>query len=108
MGFVSKQFNSYRISYHSNNPAVPYRMMANVALYFNNQVLGVLRFVDVSPIPQNVLDPDTEDFDVYYHLDRFNDIVNILRYEKPLYISVDDFLNAQIGMNREPVGEEES
>jgi len=105
---MQKQFNSYQISYHSHNPAVTSRMAANVPLYFNNQVLGVLRFVEESPLPKNVLDPVTEDFDVFYHLDRFNDIINILRYEKPLWISIDDNLNAQIVTHFEPTGEEES
>jgi hypothetical protein len=104
---IQKEFNSYRISYHSNNPAVVTRMTANVPLLYNKQVLGVLRFVDVSPLPKNVLDPVTEDFDVFYHLDRFNDIINILRYEKPLWIAIDDNLNAQIVSHIEPIGEQE-
>lgn len=105
---MQKQFNSYRISYHSNNPAVSSRMTANVPLYFNNQTIGALRFVDETPLPKNVLDPVTEDFDVFYHLDRFNDIITILRYEKPLWIAIDDNLNAQIVTNLEPIGEEET
>jgi hypothetical protein len=83
-------------------------MNADVGLYFNNQRIGALRFVPESPLPKNVLDPVTQDFDVFYHLDKFNDIINILRYEKPLWIDIDDMMNAQILTNLERIGEEES
>lgn len=105
---VSKQFNGYRISYHSNNPAVPDRVTANVPLYFNNQHVGTIRFVKESPLPQNVVNPATQDFDVFYPLDKFNDVINILRYEKPLWMDIDEIMNAQILTHLEPVGEEET
>lgn len=43
-----------------------------------------------------------------FHLSQFNDIVNTVRYEKPLYlILTTDNWNGSISTNLEPVGEEE-
>jgi hypothetical protein len=79
-----------------------------VPLYFNNQHVGTIRFVDETPLPPNVVNPTNEDFDVFYPLDKFKDIINILRYEKPLWMDIDELLNAQIVTHMEPVGEEET
>ena len=55
----------------------------------DNNNLGALRFVDESPLPKNIINEDGT-FDIFYHIDRFNDIINILRYEKPLWVSIDN------------------
>ena len=85
------------------------RMSAYIPLSDNDKnSIGTLRFVDESPLPKNIINQDGT-FDIFYHIDRFSDIINILRYEKPLGVSIDtQFKSGQIQAIREPVGEEES
>lgn len=46
---------------------------------------------------------------LHYHISRFNDIINILRYEKPLYIYIEtDNWGRGILTDPEGIGEEES
>jgi len=106
---ISKQVNSYRIAYNSDNHQAVPRMSAPIHLSDkDNNSIGTLRFVDDSPLPKNIINQD-ETFDIFYHIDRFNDIINILRYEKPLWVYIDtQFKSGQIQAIREPVGEEES
>jgi len=46
---------------------------------------------------------------IRYHIDRFNDIINILRYEKPLkiYIDTESLIGGISTGTSEPVGEQE-
>ncbi|HLN34005.1 MAG TPA: hypothetical protein VK250_01835 [Nitrososphaeraceae archaeon] len=98
--------NCVKIS--DNHQPVP-RMSAYIHLSDkDNNSIGTLRFVDESPLPKNIINQDGT-FDIFYNIDRFNDIINILRYEKPLWVSIDtQFKSGQIQAIREPVGEEES
>lgn len=74
----------------------------------DNNSIGTLRLVDESPLTKNITNQDGT-FDIFYHINRFNGIINILRYEKPLWVSIDtQFKSGQIQAVREPVGEEES
>jgi hypothetical protein len=84
-------------------------MTAHIHLLDNdNNSIGTLRLVDESPLPKNIINQDGT-FDIFYHTNRFNGIINILRYEKPLWVSIDtQFKSGQIQAVREPVGEEES
>ena len=104
---ISKQIDSYRIAYNRDNPQAPSRMLAYIHLSDkDNNRIGTLRLVDQS-LPENIINQDGT-FDIFYHIDRFNDIINILRYEKPLWVSIDtQFKSGQIQAVREPVGEEE-
>lgn len=97
MSFISKQIDSYRIAYNSDNFQDVPKMSAYIHLSDkDNNNLGVLRFVDESPLPKNIINEDGT-FDIFYHIDRFNDIINILRYEKPLWVSIDsNFKSGQI------------
>ena len=106
---ISKQIDSYRIAYNRDNPQAPSRMLAYIHLSDkDNNRIGTLRLVDQSLLPENIINQDGT-FDIFYHIDRFNDIINILRYEKPLWVSIDtQFKSEQIQAVREPVGEEES
>ena len=46
---------------------------------------------------------------IRYHIDRFNDIINILRYEKPLkiYLDTESLIGGISTGTSEPVGEQE-
>jgi hypothetical protein len=73
-----------------------------------NQYVGTLWFVDTYPIPfQNALSKDG--IVIYYNTSHFNDIIGILRYEKPLRLELDtDKLEGSIvTYSYEPVGEQE-
>ena len=94
---ISKQIDSYRIAYNRDNPQAPSRMLAYIHLSDkDNNRIGTLRLVDQSLLPENIINQDGT-FDIFYHIDRFNDIINILRYEKPLWVSIDsNFKSGQI------------
>jgi hypothetical protein len=109
MPTIIKQVRSYHIFYcNEDSPADP-RLSADIQLRDEDKNhIGMLRFVDTSPLPNNIVHSNNE-FDVFYHLDRFNDIINILRYEKPIGITFDtDYKILEIQATQEPVGEEES
>lgn len=109
MPVFEKEVRSYHAGYvNKDSPADP-RVSAWIQLIDDDKRhIGKLIFVDKLPLPNNDVHSDNE-FDVYYHLDRFNDIINILRYEKPIGINFDtDYKRLEIQATREPVGEEES
>jgi hypothetical protein len=107
MATVRKDFDSYKIWYYSGYPSYE----ALVYCYQRNSYTGRIAFFkDDSPIPSNA--NYSSGPSIHYPLSRFNDIISILRYEKPLYLFLN--LNNLIGCvmtyakEREPVGEEES
>ena len=110
MPVIEKEVRSYHIGHISADNSAPYpKESAWIQLIDEDkQHIGKLIFVDMSPLPNNIVHSNNE-FDAFYHLDRFNDIVNILRYEKPIGIYFDnDYKRFEIQATREPVGEEES
>ncbi len=61
-----------------------------------------------SALPDNRKRPDQDVFDVYYHMDAWGTLIDVLRNESPVYFNYYDSLNtAQIYTGKEPVGEEE-
>lgn len=112
MPVIEKLVRSYHVGYISmgedHSPAEP-KLSAWIQLRDEDkQHIGKLYFVDISPPPNNILHSNNE-FDAFFHLDRFNDIINILRYEKPIGIYFDtDYKIFEIQATQEPVGEEES
>lgn len=62
-----------------------------------------------SSLPDNRKRPNQNVFDVYYHIDDWEALMDILRNEKPVYFNYQDKTNAaQIYTGSEPVGEEET
>ena len=112
MTLISKEFNSYNLAYQSHQHIIDFdtfsKTGAVIALRFNNQTVAVLRFQDELPVPKNTFNTSTLVFDLHYHLNKFNDIINILRYEKPLFVHFEtDNFSGGIQTSMEPVGEEE-
>jgi hypothetical protein len=110
MPVIHKQVHSYHIGYISDDNSAPYpKESAYIQLRDEDkQHIGKLIFVDMSPLPNNIVHQDNE-FDAFFNLDRFNDIINILRYEKPIGTDFDtDYKKLRIQAAQEPVGEEES
>ena len=62
-----------------------------------------------SSLPDNRKRPNQDIFEVYYHMDSWTALIDILRNESPLYFHFNDTSNAaQLHTSHEPVGEEES
>ena len=104
MPTVKKDFDAYKIWYYSGHP-----YEALIYCYKGTRYVGrIVFFKDDSVMPPNA--NYSSGPSIHYGLGRFNDIISILRQEKPLYL----FLNLTnlIGIvatdELEPVGEEES
>ena len=96
--------DGYSISYSSNT-----NYEAKIYCYKDNQTVGYIHFLkDGDTIPENSVVGAY--MHIYYSISRFNDIANILRYEKPLKIAVNT--STKYGSiytgSIEEVGEEES
>ena len=62
-----------------------------------------------SSLPDNRKRPNSSVFDVYYHIDDWDAVIDVLRNETPVYFNYRDTSNAaQLYTGKEPVGEEES
>jgi hypothetical protein len=106
---IKKQFDSYKIWYYS---AFSYEAL--IYCYSSGKFVGrMVFFNDNETIPQNGImnpfGPSSDEPTIHFSISKFNDIINILRFEKPLYL----FLNTTnwIGIlatdNLEPTGEQE-
>jgi hypothetical protein len=64
------------------------KVYAAISCYNINQIVGVLWFVDTYPIPYE--DSYNKDLlKIHFHTSHFNDIIDTLRYEKPLKLQFD-------------------
>ena len=102
---MAHQFDSYRLYYYT---APQYKWDVLVDLYNNGTWVGRLLFMKSGQsIPANRMQGNATV--LYYSISHFENIMAILRYEKPLYIN----LNTANGIgtiltSSEPVGEKES
>ena len=96
MTLISNEIETYRIWY-TTGYLDPYgdKTQAVIECYDNNgDTIGAIRFYkDDGIIPANVL-IWTDVPLLRYPLSRFNDIITILRYEKPLHIRLNTNTNA--------------
>ena len=102
---MTKEFNAYRLYYHS---APQYRWQSRLYLYNNGAFVGSIYFMkDGVDIPANV--EVSGNARLYFPASKFEEIMNVLRHEEPLYISV---VHANgigtISTSNEPIGEEEN
>jgi hypothetical protein len=97
--------DSYRCFYLTSG----YDYEAKINCYKNNKLVGEIRFykddfnIPVSNIQDGILK-------INFPISRFNDVITILRYEKPLYIVVNTQHNfgGVANTSKEPIGEEET
>ncbi len=100
MNPINLQFDGYRLQYYSNQ--------AYITCLKGAQPLGTLCFhPDGTTLPPNK-GWDDGVLVLNYYLSQFNDVIGILRYEKPLVL----WFNPDNGMGAlttgpEPVGEQE-
>ena len=102
MSFKQSAFTKYSISYNTHQ-----LFEAVIVVYSDKGIVGEISFVknsEVVPTPQIL----SQSIHIYYAISRFNDIINILREEKPLELMADtDAKFGAILSSSEPVGEEE-
>lgn len=100
---ITKEFNKYKISYYTGNSGL---IAAIINLYSDSVRVGTINFYKEGEILGTNSSGDS--IRVYTQIERFNDIVTILRYEKPLYINfVEETLAGFISTGSEDAGEQE-
>ncbi len=105
MPTVMTQFDSYKLWYYSGSQS---SYEALIYCYKGSKHVGQINFEEDHKLAQN----SSESFGpvINYPISRFNDVMTILKEEKPLCL----FLNTTNGIgivstvDREPVGEEET
>lgn len=111
MAVFTNGFDAYQLFYYSKYPSAPF-FEAIIQVYQAGVLVGRIAFFpDGGPIPPNgtITPLGTAIPSVHFALSRFNDVVETLRQEKPLYLYLDT--SSGVGMvatmQNEPVGEQE-
>jgi hypothetical protein len=104
------EFDEYRLKYGQSETD---ETAALLACYKDSALVGLIQFVreerEVSAHKLVREDPESQEIPLLrFSISRFNDVITTMRYEKPLYIEIDDeTLYGGIRTTMEPVGEEE-
>jgi hypothetical protein len=111
MALISKQFDTYFIVFMSDKigSGGP-RDSVKIACYDGSNYIGVINFDDRDPHPMdNNYYPNSGIISMTFQISRFNDIINTLRYEKPLRLEFNtDKGRGYISTgSNEPIGEQE-
>jgi hypothetical protein len=104
MPIVKTEFDAYVIRYYSGA-----HIEASILCYKGPAFVGRCRFFkDDGPIPDNITLKSGPY--INFSISRFNDVITILREEKPLYLGFDtnNNIGGVVTDEREEVGEEES
>ena len=101
---MTNQFDSYTIYYQS---APQYYWQSRVYLFKNGGHVGTIMFIKADrPIPANSLQAGKPV--INFPTGSFEEIIAILRYEKPLFITLNPANGiGTISTSKEPIGEEE-
>jgi hypothetical protein len=105
MANVRKSFDSYRLQYTSSNRPLP---LASISCFQGTTWVGLISFdKDEASLREPTLWNDM--IRLFYTLDRFHDVVDMLRQEKPLelYLNPAGRWGSILTKDMEPVGEEE-
>lgn len=103
MASVRKDFDSYLLYYYST---LPYPAL--IQCYQGSTFVGgIVFYPDGSSLPPNRNTASGPE--IHYPISRFDDVMSILRYEKPLALALntDNLIGYVTTSSREPVGEEE-
>lgn len=104
MATITKHFDAYKLWYNSGHP-----YEAHIYCYAGTAYMGrIVFFKDDAVIPANANYGGNPS--IHYPLSRFDHVISILRYEKPLYLflNLDNLIGHLATAEREPTGEEES
>jgi len=104
---TSAGFDSYKIFYYTDRPFAPFQAM--IYCYRGSQYVGRIVFYPDGNVPMSA------QASLHYAFSRFDDVVTMLRYEKPLYLWWDSYSQGgqqvTFGMiatsANEPTGEQE-
>ena len=91
---LSRQFDSFAIFYTSmniNGTNAGTSCMPYIQCYDKEELVGIILFYENQPPPTNTYRGSHPHyrFHITFHISRFNDIINILRYHKPLSLNFD-------------------
>lgn len=102
---MTNEFNSYRLYYHSTPR---YSWQSRLYLYKDGTYIGSVFFMkDGESIPANIEIGGHPR--LYFPASKFEEIMNVLRHEKPLYLTlVTSNGIGTISTSNEPIGEEEN
>ncbi|HMK54264.1 MAG TPA: hypothetical protein VK444_05725 [Methanobacteriaceae archaeon] len=109
MAFYWIAFDRYTINYTAGKALQSKESGADIVCFNGNNFIGLLRFFsDSTIIPDNQRLSDGTIY-LYYEMSRFNDVMTLIRYEKPLFLAINaDTKYGYIGCGQlEPVGEQE-
>ena len=104
MTWIKKQFDRYLLSYN----AVGENHVAYLGCYTSSpwQQVGRLVFYAENIPPNTTYGNDLPS--LHFSASQFNDIINILRYEKPLFLRMNtDTLHGDLATSTEEIGEQE-
>jgi hypothetical protein len=104
MATISRDFDSYRLWYYSNN-----ELFALVHCYKGTVFVGRISFFkEGTAIPPNANLPNGPS--IHFSASRFNDVMTILKQERPLHLSLNPDTLAGVLSNThfEWTGEEEA
>ena len=105
MAYITRKFDKYVLYYISRTG---HGQQAEIDLFDGRDRAGILYFhLDGTTLPANR--NTVNGIYVYFHLSRFSDVMETLREEKPLHVTLQEETGvAYIGSGFEPVGEEET
>ena len=107
MPVVWKDFDSYQVSYVSDSGVSSYVNACEINCFKSGAfVARIFFYKEGKVLPANTLNSGAPY--IFFPLSQFGDIIDILRYEKPLglYVDSDSHVGA-LGTGQEPVGEQE-
>ncbi|MFN2508716.1 MAG: hypothetical protein ABR589_08075 [Chthoniobacterales bacterium] len=99
---MASPFQTYTVHYQSGGSSEALIQLFNAGVFIGNLTFHK----DGTALPANVLQEGGV-HDVHYHLSRFRDVLQILQYEKPLHIRIDNGVADLMATGFEPVGEQE-
>ncbi len=105
MSMIRAEFDRYVLRYNTAEKD----LVANIECYSRQMFAGRILFISVNTqdIPPNKASGNKYPF-LFFYASQFNDIINILRYEKPLYLMLNtDTLNGYLSTSLEEIGEQE-
>jgi hypothetical protein len=110
MADVKRPFESYTITYSSGGKGGGPDVI--IGCWSSGKYVGSINFSgDDEQLPTNIIVKDGQSVVLHFPLSRFNDVINILRYEKPLSMYIFDsglgYIFAGSSPGGEPVGEQE-
>ncbi len=105
---VIEVFDTYKLSYRSGH----HQLDARIYCFQSDKRVGTIDFIKEGiAIPANEYYPDPGRWGIYIHYaaQRFNEVLRILQYEKPLHLYFTDETKDAgiITSEKEPVGEQE-